>query len=41
MRLVAKILGLSFIPKKLDDFEAVKKEVEKVKTQVLELEEGR
>jgi len=39
MRLVAKLLGLSFVPKRLEDLETIKKEVAEVKTQMRELEE--
>jgi len=39
MRLVAKLLGLSFVPKRLEDLELIKKEVAEVKTQMRELEE--
>lgn len=39
MRLVAKILGLSFVPKRLDDLELIKKEIAEVKGQMKELEE--
>ena len=40
MRLVAKLLGLSFVPKRLEDMELIKKEIAEVKTQMRELEEG-
>jgi len=39
IRLVAKLLGLSFVPKRLEDLELIKKEVAEVKTQMRELEE--
>jgi len=39
IRLVAKLLGLSFVPKRLEDLETIKKEVAEVKTQMRELEE--
>jgi len=39
MRLVAKLLGLSFVPKRLEDMELLKKEIAELKTQMRELEE--
>lgn len=39
MRLVAKLLGLSFVPKRLEDLELIKKEIGEVKGQMRELEE--
>ena len=38
MRLVSKLLSLSFVPKRLEDLELVKKEVAEVKAQMHELE---
>jgi hypothetical protein len=38
MRIVAKLLSLSFVPKRLEDLELVKKEVAEVKAQMHELE---
>ena len=38
MRVVAKLLSLSFVPKRLEDLELVKKEVAEVKAQMHELE---
>jgi hypothetical protein len=39
MRMVAKLLGLSFVPKRLEDLELIKRELAEVKTQMRELEE--
>lgn len=39
MRLVSKLLGLSFTPKRLEDLEFIKKEMAEVKAQMRELEE--
>jgi hypothetical protein len=38
MRVVAKLLSLSFVPKRLEDLELLKKEVAEVKAQMHELE---
>ncbi len=38
LKLVARLLGLSFTPKKLEDLEAIKKELEEVKAEVREME---
>ena len=38
MRIVAKLLSLSFVPKRLEDLELLKKEVMEVKAQMHELE---
>ena len=39
MRLVAKLLSLSFMPKKLEDMELLKKEIAALKEQAREMEE--
>jgi hypothetical protein len=39
MRLVAKLLSLSFVPKRLDDLELIKKELATLKEQAREIEE--
>lgn len=39
MRLVAKLLSLSFVPKRLDDLELIKKELETLKEQAREIDE--
>ena len=39
MRVVAKLLSLSFVPKKLDDLELIKKELALLKEQAREMEE--
>jgi hypothetical protein len=39
MRVVAKLLSLSFVPKKLDDLELIKKEIAELKEQAREMEE--
>ncbi|MEM2099566.1 MAG: hypothetical protein QXU99_07525 [Candidatus Bathyarchaeia archaeon] len=39
MRVVAKLLSLSFVPKKLDDLELIKKELAELKEQAREMEE--
>jgi septal ring factor EnvC (AmiA/AmiB activator) len=39
MRLVAKLLSLSFVPKRLDDLELIKKELATLKEQAREMEE--
>ncbi len=39
MRMVAKLLSLSFVPKRLDDMELIKKELAALKEQAREMEE--
>lgn len=39
MRVVAKLLSLSFVPKRLDDLELIKKELAALKEQAREMEE--
>lgn len=39
MRMVAKLLGLSFVPKRLEDMESIKTEIAEVKKQMRILEE--
>lgn len=39
MRMVAKLLSLSFVPKRLDDLELIKKELAALKEQTREMEE--
>ncbi len=38
LKLVARLLNLSFTPKKLEDLEAIRKELEKVKAEMQEME---